>query len=104
MIFKVLPHVRIAWSDVWIGAGITTGLFSVGKYLIGLYLGTAAPGSTFGAAGSFVVLLMWLYYSSLILLFGAEFTQVYATHRGSSQAGVEVEGAKKPGLQPAGVP
>ncbi len=83
MIFKVLPHARLRWSDVWFGAGITTVLFLVGKFLIGLYLGRAAVGTTFGAAGSFVVLLTWLYYSSLILLFGAEFTQVYAMTHGS---------------------
>jgi membrane protein len=83
LIFKVLPHVRLAWSDVAIGAAITTVLFEAGRYLIGLYIGKAAPGSTFGAAGSFVVLLLWLYYSSVILLFGAEFTQVYATRQKS---------------------
>jgi membrane protein len=78
LIFRFLPFQRPRWSDVWIGAGVTTLLFAIGKYLIGLYLGRAAVGSTFGAAGSFVVLLMWLYYSSVIFLFGAEFTQVYA--------------------------
>lgn len=83
MIFKVLPHTRPQWSDVWIGAGITAVLFTVGKFLIGVYLGRAAVGSTYGAAGSFVVLLVWLYYSSLIFLFGAEFTQVYAKLHGS---------------------
>jgi membrane protein len=83
MIFKVLPQTRMAWSDVWIGAALTTLLFEFGRWLIGLYIGQAAPGSTFGAAGSFVVLLIWLYYSSVILLFGAEFTYVYATEQGS---------------------
>ena len=83
MIFKFLPDVDLKWSDVWVGAGITTVLFIVGKYAIGLYLGQVAVGSAFGAAGSFVVLLTWLYYSSLILLFGAEFTQVYATRQGT---------------------
>lgn len=83
MIFKLLPHARPAWSDVWVGAAITALLFAVGKYLIGLYLGRASVGSTFGAAGSFVVLLFWIYYSSLILLFGAELTQVYAVRHGS---------------------
>jgi membrane protein len=86
MIFKVLPHARPAWSDVWVGAVLTAALFTAGKYLIGLYLGTAAVGSSFGAAGSFVVLLFWIYYSSLILLFGAEFTQVYALKRGTGPA------------------
>jgi membrane protein len=82
-IFKVLPHARPPWSDVWHGALVTAILFAVGKYLIGLYLGHAAPGSAYGAAGSFVVLLIWIYYSSQILLFGAEFTHVYARSRGS---------------------
>ena len=83
MIFKFLPDVDLKWSDVWVGAGITTVLFVVGKYAIGLYLGQVAVGNPFGAAGSFVVLLTWLYYSSLILLFGAEFTHVYSTRRGT---------------------
>lgn len=88
MIFKLLPHARPAWSDVWVGALVTAGLFNVGKYLIGLYLGKASVGSTFGAAGSFVVFLVWVYYSTQILLFGAEFTQVYALRRGSGLAAV----------------
>lgn len=85
MIFKVLPHTRPAWSDVWIGAALTAVLFNVGKYLIGLYLGQVSVGSTFGAAGSFVVLLMWIYYSTQIVLIGAEFTQVYAMRHGSGR-------------------
>jgi membrane protein len=83
MIFRVLPHKHIAWRDVWIGAAVTALLFNGGKYLIGLYLGRASVGSTFGAAGSFVVFLVWVYYSTQILLLGAEFTQVYATKYGS---------------------
>jgi membrane protein len=83
MIFKFLPDVTLRWSDVWVGAGITTVLFIVGKYAIGFYLGQVAVGNPFGAAGSFVVLLTWIYYSSLIMLFGAEFTQVYAVRRGT---------------------
>jgi len=82
-IFKVLPHAHPSWSDVWLGALVTAGLFTLGKYLIGLYLGQAAPGSAYGAAGSFVVLLIWNYYSSQILLFGAEFTKVYANRHGT---------------------
>jgi membrane protein len=82
-IFKVLPHARPAWSDVWPGALVTAVLFAIGKYLIGLYLGHAVPGSAYGAAGSFVVLLIWIYYSSQIVLFGAEFTRVNAKSRGS---------------------
>jgi membrane protein len=83
MVFKLLPHARPDWHDVWIGAALTAVLFNIGKYLIGLYLGQASVGSTFGAAGSFVVLLFWIYYSTQIVLFGAEFTQVYALKFGS---------------------
>jgi len=83
MIYKYLPDVRIKWDDVLIGATITAGLFSVGKFMIGLYLGRTAIGSTYGAAGSFVVLLIWIYYSALICFLGAEFTQVYARRYGS---------------------
>ncbi len=83
MVYKLLPHVRLVWSDVYAGAVLTAALFILGKYPIGLYLGRTAVGSTFGAAGSFVVLLLWVYYSSLIFLFGAEFTQVYAARHGT---------------------
>jgi len=83
LIFKFLPDAKIAWSDVWVGAFLTALLFAVGKLLIGLYLGKASIGSAYGAAGSLVVLLVWIYYSSLILFFGAELTQVYAKKFGS---------------------
>jgi membrane protein len=83
MMFKWLPEVRLAWRDVWIGALVTAGLFSIGRYLIGVYLGQAAVGSTYGAAGAFVVLLVWLYYSTQIFLLGAELTFVYAQRFGS---------------------
>jgi membrane protein len=83
LIFKFLPDAKIAWSDVWVGAVLTAILFAVGKLLIGLYLGKASIGSAYGAAGSLVVLLVWIYYSSLILFFGAELTQVYAKRFGS---------------------
>ncbi|HVK08244.1 MAG TPA: YihY/virulence factor BrkB family protein [Gemmataceae bacterium] len=83
MIFKVLPHANPTWRDVRTGALLTAALFTLGKYLIGLYLGRAAVGSAYGAAGSFVVVLLWIYYSTQILLLGAEFTQVYATRFGS---------------------
>ena len=83
MIYKLLPDVRIAWRDVWIGAMVTAVLFSLGKYAIGAYLGQVALGSTYGAAGSFAVLLIWIYYSALICFFGAEFTQVYTRRYGS---------------------
>lgn len=83
LIYKILPDVKISWSDVWIGAAMTALLFTFGKALIGLYLGNSSVASTYGAAGSFVVLLLWIYYSAQILLFGAEFTQVYANRFGS---------------------
>jgi membrane protein len=78
MLYKWLPNVRIAWKDVWIGALITTILFSVGRAAIGLYLGRSAAASAYGAAGTLVVLLLWLYYSAQVFLLGAEFTCVYA--------------------------
>jgi membrane protein len=83
MIFKFLPEIQIAWKDVWLGAAVTSILFSLGKLLIGLYLGRSEVGSTFGAAGSLAILLIWIYYSAQILFFGAEFTQVYANRYGS---------------------
>jgi membrane protein len=82
-IYKLLPDVEIRWSDVWIGAAVTALLFTIGKLLIGLYLGNASIGSTYGAAGSLLVVLVWVYYSAQILFFGAEFTQVYARRYGS---------------------
>ena len=82
-IYKVLPDVEISWKDVWFGAAATALLFTIGKFLIGLYLGHASVGSTFGAAGSLLVFLVWVYYSVQILLFGAEMTQVYARLSGS---------------------
>ena len=84
MIYKFLPDVVISWKDVWIGAAVTALLFSAGKYLIGIYLGRTATTSAFGAAGSLVVLLFWVYYSALISFLGAEFTQVYARRYGPS--------------------
>jgi membrane protein len=83
MIFKLLPDVNIDWKDVWIGAALTAVLFTVGKYLIGIYLGRGSTTSVFGAAGSLVVILLWVYYSAQILFFGAEFTQAYARRYGS---------------------
>lgn len=83
LIYKFLPDVEIAWRDVWIGAVVTALLFTVGKFLIGLYLGRSSVASTYGAAGSLVILLLWIYYSSQILFLGAEFTQVYASRYGS---------------------
>lgn len=86
LIFKFLPDAEIAWRDVWVGAFVTAVLFSVGKTLISLYLGSSAVATSFGAAGSLVILLLWIYYSAQILFFGAEFTQVYANQLGSQIA------------------
>ena len=82
MIFKFLPDVKIEWRDVWIGALMTAVLFGVGKWALGFYLGSGTAGSAYGAASSLITLLLWVYYSSQILLFGAEFTQVYAERAG----------------------
>ena len=77
MVYKILPDVRLRWRDVWVGALVTAGFFSIGKQLIGLYLGTSSVASSYGAAGSVVVLLVWVYYSSQVVLLGAEFTRFY---------------------------
>ena len=82
LIFKFLPDVKIQWRDVWIGALMTAIFFAIGKWVLGLYLGSGAAGSAYGAASSLITLLLWIYYSSQILLFGAEFTQVYAARSG----------------------
>lgn len=82
MVYKVLPDVELAWSDVWVGGLVTAGLFTIGKSLIGLYLGTSGFSSTYGAAGSVVVLLVWVYYSSQVILLGAEFTREYVKQFG----------------------
>ncbi len=82
LIFKFLPDVKIQWRDVWIGAVMTAIFFAVGKWALGLYLGSGAAASAYGAASSLITLLLWIYYSSQILLFGAEFTQVYAARAG----------------------
>jgi membrane protein len=82
MIFKFLPDAKIQWRDVWIGAVMTAIFFGVGKWALGLYLGSGAAASAYGAASSLITLLLWIYYSSQILLFGAEFTQVYANRAG----------------------
>ena len=89
LIYKYVPDVEIQWRDVWVGAALTSILFTVGKYLIGLYIGTSGVSSTFGAAGSLITILVWVYYSSLIFFLGAEFTRVYATQYGSGVAPAE---------------
>lgn len=83
LLFKILPDAQLTWKDVSLGAAVTTLLFMLGRYLIGLYLTRGSATSTYGAAGSFVLILLWVYYSSQIFLFGAEFTQVYANKHGS---------------------
>lgn len=89
LMFKYLPDAKIKWKTVWIGAILTAILFVIGKLLLGIYFGQADPGSTYGAAGSIVLILLWVSYSSLILFFGAEFTYVYAKRYGS---GIEPKG------------
>lgn len=83
LIFRFLPDAEVAWRDVWFGAVVTAVLFTIGKVLIGVYLGRAGVASSYGAAGSLAVLLIWLYYAAQIFLFGAELTKAYATHMGS---------------------
>jgi membrane protein len=87
-LFKVMPDAKIGWRSVWVGAAVTAALFVLGKFLIGFYLGKSNPGQAYGAAGSLAVLLLWVYYSSIILLFGAEFTETWAERRGR---GIEPE-------------
>ena len=82
IIFKFLPDAKIKWRDVWIGAAMTAILFALGKWALGLYLGSGSAASAYGAASSLITLLLWVYYSAQILLFGAEFTQVYARRGG----------------------
>ena len=83
MLFRYLPDAKIGWRDVWTGAALTAILFVIGKFLLGLYLGSGAAGSAYGAASSLITLLLWIFYSAQILLFGAEFTKVYANTYGS---------------------
>ncbi|MHB8972874.1 MAG: YihY/virulence factor BrkB family protein [Pirellulaceae bacterium] len=84
LVYRILPDVRIAWRDVWVGAGSSGLLLLIGNHLIGWYLAAAGIASVYGAAGSIVIVLLWVYYSSQVVLFGAEFTRVYAKHRGST--------------------
>jgi membrane protein len=99
MIYKIMPRVNIAWRDVWIGAAVTSLLFTAGKFLIGLYIGKSGVTSGFGAAGSLVVLLVWVYYSAQIFLLGAEFTRAYSLQFGSRKG--EAEPAAPAAVQPA---
>ena len=102
MMFKKLPDARTRWRDVWLGAAVTAVLFTIGKWLIGLYLGHSALASSYGAAGSFVVLLMWLYYSSQVVLLGAEITHAYAHEFGVDPVPNENAIALEPSPEPAG--
>jgi membrane protein len=80
--FKIVPDAQVAWKDVWVGSVVTSVLFMIGKSAIGFYLGRSNPGEVYGAAGSLAILLVWIYYASMIVFFGAEFTQTWAEHRG----------------------
>ena len=95
LIFKVLPDADVKWRDVWVGAIVTTILFTIGKFLIGFYLGNSSFGSAYGAAGSLVIILLWIYYSTIIVLFGAELTSVYTEEIGDrikpSETAVKVQ-------------
>jgi membrane protein len=110
MIFKILPDVKLAWSDVWIGAAATASLFTLGKFLIGLYLGQGTVGSDYGPAASVIIMIVWVYYSAQILFLGAEFTQVYANRYGSRVVPAEdaepitAERRAQQGLQAEGTP
>jgi membrane protein len=113
-IFRILPDLKIAWHDVWLGSVFTAFLFALGKWGLGVYLGKAAIGSSYGAAGSLVVLLVWVYWSAQIVFFGAEFTQVYARSLGSLkgdeskgkaiESAERVEDRSKPAPRPAVAP
>jgi len=83
LVYRILPDAKIAWRDVWVGAAVSAMLFWLGNHLIGWYLAATSVTSVYGAAGSIVIVLLWVYYSSQVVLFGAEFTRVYATHRGA---------------------
>jgi membrane protein len=100
MLFKGLPDTEVQWRDVWIGALSTSALFTLGKYLIGLYLGRSSVASAYGAAGSLVVLLLWVYYAAQILYFGAELTRVYAQKYGSRSSATADSAIKVSSLAP----
>jgi membrane protein len=101
MIYKMLPSARIAWGDVWVGAGVTSALFWLGKFLIGVYLGRTAVGSMFGAAGAVVALVAWVYYSAQVFFLGAEFTRAYALRHGSHQSDLELARETDPAAEDA---
>jgi membrane protein len=97
IIYKVLPDVKLSWREVWVGALVTAGLFTIGKLVIGLYLGTTSIASTYGAAGSVVVILVWVYYSAQIILLGAEFTRAYVEQFGRRPPPEEFAVSKRAG-------
>jgi membrane protein len=103
MVYKVLPDVQLRWRDVWVGSLATAGFFNIGKQVIGLYLGTSTVASSYGAAGSVVVLLIWVYYSAQVVLLGAEFTRYYVEHfRGAPPPEKHAKrDPKPPQLEPA---
>lgn len=94
LIYKTMPHAGIAWRDVWVGAAVTAVLFLIGKGLIGLYIGGSGITTLYGAAASLVIVLLWVYYSAQIFLFGAEFTWVYAHRHGSRRAAAPAVGSR----------
>ena len=100
MIYKILPDAKIAWRDVWFGAVVTAALFVAGKYLIGLYLGRSSTASAFGAAGSFMVFLIWIFFSVQIVFFGAELTQVFANRFGSGVVPIKEARRKRQKVDP----
>lgn len=104
MIYKVMPRVSVRWQDVWIGAAVTSLLFTVGRFLIGLYIGKSGIASGFGAAGSLIVVFVWVYYSAQIFLIGAEFTWVYANTFGSRRDAQQGQDDKTPSVIPSAVP
>ncbi len=99
-IYKTMPNVHVRWSDVWVGALVTALLFTAGKYLIGLYIGSSGVVSGFGAAGSLVVVMLWVYYSAQIFLMGAEFTWIYANTFGSRSVEAPSSGVERNGINP----
>lgn len=99
-IYKILPDRQLAWKDVALGAVVTAFMFTLGKTLIGIYIGSTAVASSYGAAGALVVILVWIYYSSQIFLLGAEFTKVWAAHHGSAEAFAARQGIEQPARPP----
>lgn len=104
LIFKILPSAKVRWRDVWVGASATALLFLVGKYLVGVYIGKTGVASAFGAAGSLVVLLIWVYYSAQIVLLGAEFTRLYANRFGAKVRPRRESVLAGPAVDPAPLP